>query len=513
MVDKKTIDMLFIHPPANVGNSKPTLDADVAYTDEFVSFPMGFFSMADNLEKSGFNANILNLGERVYDNKTKSLDFLIKDLLEKHIPKIVGLDAHWMIHSAGAIETARLIKKYSPTTDIILGGYTASLFAEEILNKYPFVDFVMKGQCDESIVILVSELSKKSSNLSIVSGLNYREGNVIRSNTPQTPNVRDSLEITRYDLLIDKPTINPDRALITIERGCNNNCNFCTGANDSFKDVMGADKIYIINPERVVSLIRKSYEKGRDKIYVYGDIRRGGKDYVKTFFSELEKQKISDVHILFEFIRLADKEYISQWTTWAKKHNVTLEATHSPDSGDYNVRRQFSHKKYSNNDLLEHCRLVAAAGIPQSVYFLHGLPLETKESANKNLELAEEIIKIYSSHFDRHNLRHDITPICFMQIPDAGSDLFRNPLKYGYTFDFSGFSGLVDMLKNARHWTDAVGFSTSSFTKDELIQTHYQNQKSILNLYFKYGLIDTNILKKEIDKIKNDEAIYYSLKQ
>lgn len=487
----RRLDFGFIHPPANIGNSNPTLDADTAYTSQFVSFPMGFFSMADNLDKAGYKVSIWNLGEEYFLKGNKDLEGLLTSYLCKYKPKIIGMDCHWMIHSFGAIRVSELIKKISPKTKIVLGGITASYFAEEILREYPTIDFVMRGQCDKSLVKMVSAVLKKNSGLAHIPNLVYRDknGNIL-SNFTETPDVKNNLEITRYNLMLNKPMINSDRALIPMYRGCNYNCNYCTGGSVSFMRAMGSDSVCIIDPKTVVDIIRKNVREGKDKIYLYGDIRRGGKEYVDTFFNELESSGVSNVHIVFEFFRLANGEYLERWASWAKKHNVTLEATHSPESGNEIVRSQYPHKCYTNAQLLKHCQVVANYGIPQSVYFMLGLPKQNKEEVAETLSLAEKIVKIYvSAGFKRDSVRHDVVAYTFMQIPDAGSQLFHNPEKFGFKFTFRGFKGLVNMLGSARNWMEAVGYYTDNFSKDELIENYQMIQSRMRVLYEKYGLV------------------------
>jgi radical SAM superfamily enzyme YgiQ (UPF0313 family) len=514
-MNRETLDMLFVHPPANTGDSSPTLDADVDYTSQFVSFPMGIFSMSDNIEKDGKKVKILNLGERAYNNKGKSLDSLVKEFLQDYNPELIGIDAHWMIHSNGAIETAKLVKKYSPDTKIVLGGFTASLFAEEILQKYRDIDFVMRGECDDAIVPFINEFQKQTSDLSSVPNLAYRLHGQIIQNEIVVPDMSDSLEITRYDLLIDDPTVNPDRALITMFRGCKNHCCYCTGAKESFNDVMGRNSPAMLSAEKIVELIERNKEKGRDKIYLYGDIRHGGEDYINKFFTALENSKVKDAHLVFEFfspITEKNEDYLQRWKAWADKNNCSLEATYSPESGNQEVRKQFG-KGYPNETIIKHCELVTKYGIPQSTYFMLGLPGQTKEEVEETLNLADKIVGIYVKRFQKEDLRHAILAYTFMQIPDAGSRLFQNPERFGFHFDFNGFEGLIDILSKAKHWSEAVGYSTDNFTKQEIVRTYFHIQEKVLGIYKKHELVTDKIFDTKMDAINQDKEKYMSLQR
>lgn len=494
----KTLDILFVHPPANINGSNHTLDADTNFTEQYVSIPSGVFSMADNVDKAGYSVRILNLGERIHLSGNL-LENEICKILTEFQPKVVGIDCHWMIHSAGAIETARLFKKYSPETCTVLGGITASYFADEInrnyagpyeLSKYCSVNFVMKGECDEAIVQLLDAIIKGSRNIRDVDNITMRISKYpyFIENLANIPNVSSTLETTRYDLLIDPPIINSDRAIITMFRGCKNNCCYCTGAKKSFGDVMQRNNPCIIDHDRIIDLMQKNLKRGRDKIYLYGDIRHGGEYYVKRFFQELALSDITNAHIVFEFFSLATEEYLAKWRNWADKNSCTLEATYSPESGNRKIRAQFS-KGYTNEKILNHCKLVTSYGIPQSTYFMFGLPEQDLAEVEETLQLAEKIIRIYvSAGFNRKSVRHDVIAYTFMQIPDAGSELFKNPEKYGFHLHFNGFRKLVKMLSSAQNWTEAIGYHTNNFTTEQLVETYKMIMHRMHLLYKKYGL-------------------------
>lgn len=52
---------------------------------------------------------------------------------------------------------AKIVKEKCPQTFITLGGFTASYFAQEIMENYPFIDSIIKGEGE----IPIRELAKK----------------------------------------------------------------------------------------------------------------------------------------------------------------------------------------------------------------------------------------------------------------------------------------------------------------------------------------------------------------
>jgi radical SAM superfamily enzyme YgiQ (UPF0313 family) len=91
--------------------------------------PMGVFALASALAANGVDAEIINSDSEKGDAIGEILDFRELDA--------VGFDCHWVNQSLAVIETAELIKNIKPEVFVFLGGFTASLFAEEILASYP----------------------------------------------------------------------------------------------------------------------------------------------------------------------------------------------------------------------------------------------------------------------------------------------------------------------------------------------------------------------------------------
>lgn len=501
------LDILFIHPPANINDASHTLDADVGYTNQFVAIPMGFFSMANRLDKAGYATKILNLGERVYIDKKTPIQEHIENILSIHAPRIVGMDVHWMIHAAGAMECARLIKKLSKDTHIVLGGISASFFAKEILQNYPQIDYVMVGECDEAIVDFLQEKMGTHPKLENVPNLVYRDGESIVFNDVKPPDISHDMDLTRYDLLIDAPVINPDRANISFFRGCYRNCCFCAGSREAYTRIMKRNGLGVINPEVLVDIMRKNLEKDRRNIYIYGDIRYCGSGYAQRFFEALYQSGMTNAHIVFELFELATEDYIQQWSQWARDTGNSLEVTHSPESGNIDIRRQFG-KGYSNKQLLEHCQLLIDYNIPQSIYFLLGLPNQTRDTIEDTLEISNEIIRVFAEKFQISDLRHEIVSFNFMQIPDAGSTIFQNSKKFGYNFEFKNIKSLVEKLQNSQYWWQSVGYHTDTMSKNELIRSFYHIQISLLRMYHAYNFISDQQLEQRLDKYMEDKKIY-----
>jgi radical SAM superfamily enzyme YgiQ (UPF0313 family) len=61
---------------------------------------------------------------------------------------------HWYEHCYGAVETAKFCKQVLPDAWIVMGGLSATGFAREILENFPSVDFIIRGDAEIPLLAL-----------------------------------------------------------------------------------------------------------------------------------------------------------------------------------------------------------------------------------------------------------------------------------------------------------------------------------------------------------------------
>ncbi|MBO6181771.1 cobalamin-dependent protein, partial [bacterium] len=154
-------DCLLIHVPQVRGFSKKDFKLFINY------IAIGVFSMCNELAKNKFKPQIIHLGvEKSFD-----ADFDIADYVKKNKIKMVGLSLHWHYQAYDTLNVARKIKEINPDTFIFLGGIMSSAFADDIIKKYSYIDAVIKGEGEKSIVELAQKIHSQDKNLSSVSNL------------------------------------------------------------------------------------------------------------------------------------------------------------------------------------------------------------------------------------------------------------------------------------------------------------------------------------------------------
>lgn len=68
--------------------------------------------------------------------------------------KAFGIDLHWLPHAHGSVELAKIVKNLHPEIPIIFGGLSATYYHKELI-EYPFIDFVMRGDSTEKLMLLL----------------------------------------------------------------------------------------------------------------------------------------------------------------------------------------------------------------------------------------------------------------------------------------------------------------------------------------------------------------------
>ncbi len=112
-------------------------------TQEFpdtLLMPIGIVALAKFIKDNGCNTEILHL------DIEQSIDpnFNLGEYLKKKDFSMVGFDLQWHYQSNRVLEIAKEIKRGNPKINVILGGFTASFFAEQILRDFRQIDFVIR---------------------------------------------------------------------------------------------------------------------------------------------------------------------------------------------------------------------------------------------------------------------------------------------------------------------------------------------------------------------------------
>ncbi|GAH60971.1 unnamed protein product, partial [marine sediment metagenome] len=147
---------------------------------------MGILYIGTALIRTGQEVKIITINERKID--------LLRNTLLNFKPDWVGATAFSSQH-VFVMDIFKVTKEINPGTFTVFGGPHASALPEYLLKNNIYIDFIIKGEGEESIVELVSNNKKYSE----ISGLVYRDGNKIIVNGSE---IISDLESLGYPFLI-----------------------------------------------------------------------------------------------------------------------------------------------------------------------------------------------------------------------------------------------------------------------------------------------------------------------
>ncbi len=353
-------DIAFIHPPSIYDFRKRNLKAGpisdvVPSTPVFEMYPMGFLSMLSYLVPRGYNARISNVASMmVMSDKFDPVKYL-KSL----DTEIYGIDLHWLPHVHGAISIARIIKEFNPDARVLLGGFSASYFSDDIMKTYPEIDYVLKGDFQEYSTMKLIDSVEKNIDLGTVPNLVYRdEMRHVKHNPNSKENTVDNVFLN-YKVLMSNAIkyhdvkghlpyadwINNPESVTIIEHGCQFNCAFCGGSNFSYRNNFFPVSPVYRNPRTIAKEIELAREILGAPIFVAGDINLAGEKFYGNLFREIKELK-ADIPILTEYFRPPQKDYLNELSRSFGEFSVEI----SPESSSENIRR-INGREYSNESL------------------------------------------------------------------------------------------------------------------------------------------------------------------
>ncbi len=429
-------DMLFIHPSAH-----PSFP-------QFIIMPVGIFSMMNELKDCTVKA--VNVGLEMCLNR----NFDTRQFLTQYEFDTVGIDLHWHEHAFTALETARICKEINPDCTVVLGGFTASYFAEEILQFSPHVDVIIRGEGEEALPLIVQNKDTSS-----IPNVVYREGQKIGT-TPVKPVSLDTLNFTSVTSLHHweeylKCSINAysktrfwyDFWLCT-GRGCVYNCSYCGGASTAQKRLCGREGMTFRSVEAVLRDLATLQDLGVHVVCPSHDMSLAGEKYWTNLFASMKNEEIF-MGMYLEVWQLPDKSFIEELARVCDPRFTTVAITLL--SGSELVRKK-NGKYFSNEDYYKCADLLEDLTIHHVPYFATGLPFETVDTFEETLFMTEKLLS-------------DFNPSSIFCTPlrlDPGSPMAENPEEYGITPHYHTFADYYNRCKkgseNVPH--DFIGYHT-----------------------------------------------------
>jgi anaerobic magnesium-protoporphyrin IX monomethyl ester cyclase len=227
--------------------------------------PLGILYLGTILKDKSHEIHIIDHGV-----ENTSLKKTAQWVLRKN-PEIVGLST---LTSSGTVasELSKYLKYQNPDIKIVWGGIHATFNAPNILEKYPFVDYIIRKEGDRAFPQLLDAIEKEDQ-IRGVNGISFKNDDKIISTPDSTP-IRnlDTLPFPDRKLLklkyiseINGITFSKNFTSILSSRGCPFSCKFCCCS--SFADRLWRSR----SPENVVEELELLESQGYEQVVFVDD--------------------------------------------------------------------------------------------------------------------------------------------------------------------------------------------------------------------------------------------------
>ncbi len=463
--------------------------------------------MAEYLNRQGFKVDIVNLAVKMLEDRNLNVKKFLKSLNSD----VFGLDLHWLPHVQGCLEVSKLLKVLHPNSRIILGGFTATYYNQEIMSIFPYIDAIVKGDSGELPVTRYLEACDRNPvEMFDIPNLTWRnEDGTVRIN-PIT-HTQDTLD----DLVVDykfiaslmlKNIFSRDRmpyyewkrhpmAATLSCKGCIYNCVACGGSKYTYNKHFNRKSISFRSPEAIAQDIAAINSYSKIPTWIIGDIRQGGAIYARKLLRRIREEKL-DSTVIIELFEPAGKGFIDEVARSIPRFGLSF----SPDSGNEAVRRAQG-RHFTNSDIEKTISSAVSATTPRfDLFFLLGLGRDTPGSVSETLRYAEALMGKFGEE-KLHIYMSTLTPTL-----DPGSLAFDNPSDHGFHIRYRTLLEHYQGFSNPS-WKYFVNYYTDAFDVDGIVALTYQVASFMTNFKVKFGILEPHEGEAVKDRIASSKTL------
>lgn len=456
-------DLILLHAPSIYDFRKRQRDygpvSDVIpSTPIFEMYPIGFLSILSNLLPSGYRVKIENMAVEMLMNERFDVEKRIKNM----DADIFSIDLHWLPHVHGALNIARIVKKYHPESAVMLGGLSSTYYHNEIIRDFDFIDFILLGDTTEPFFHQLIDAYQRGNGLDKVPNLVWRDNGRIRINTIHPP--EDYIDKVRLDYkyiikqcmrelcvksaLPYSDWLKSPSGMTFIQKGCHHNCVICGGSKFAYEHSYFRKVVSYRPVQSVIDDLISIQENLGVPAFIIGDVHEAGQKYEENLLKGIKENGV-DIPIMFEIFNPAPESFYIHLEKNVSEYTLEI----SPESSDEQVRA-YAGRYYNNKALektLEYARIHGARKM--DVFFSIGLSHQTRNTVMGDIDYMGKMYDKYGSWI--HLFTSPIAPFV-----DPGSLAFEQGEKYGYRILARTLKDHYMLLENSRSWVDSLNYET-----------------------------------------------------
>jgi len=365
--------------------------------------PLSLSYLASVLAQEGIEVKILDFLVTQYHPKK------LRRELEEYRPQLVGATCVTLNYPI-ARRMLKVCKAFDPHIFTVIGGPHVTFAPEETLLQSPWIDAVVIGEGERTLVELVRAV-EEDKNIHHVPGIAFADGGMVVKTPPQARienldqlplPARELLPMARYRALGTPCTV------IT-SRGCPFSCIFCSGRR------MFGPKVRFRNPGLVVDEIEKlQRDFGLAKINIVDDTFTLNHHHARAVCEEMLRRNLK-----IKWSAFARVDKISEDLAQLMNRSGCEWILFGVESADEEILKTIR-KGITPEEVRRGVKIATEAGINVFNSFILGLPGESRDTALKSMAFGDELYHKYGAKYGFHILS-----------PLPGTELYDRTKDYG----------------------------------------------------------------------------------
>ena len=413
----------------------------------------------------------------------------LKEAIKKEAPDIIGAGENHALYAHEVTKLFAMTKDISAHIITIAGGTHFSALAQDYI-KNQNIDFIVKGEGEETLKELITEISKTSPSYKNIQNIAFKEnGNIIE--TPFRPLIEDldTLPLPAYDLVPmaeygkSKYLFSPGGTTIHHSRGCSSKCKFCAfwvqmaDKKEVNGQTISTPKWRTKSVAKTITEIELLYNNYQKECLVFVDesfniSQNWNQEFAETLISKPFNIKYF-AFMRLDFILRDEKAGIFEKMIKSGLSHICIGVERSKDQDLNNFGKNF----YSNQETVE-CFEILNSKYPslfKQATFIIGTKDETKESCLAQVDFAKKL-KVDFPAF------HPLTPV-------PGTELWEEEKKAG---------NLENLNFQDLDWATPI-LPSQYLTRDEILDLIYIMNKRFLNFKWLFkGLFSKYTYKRRM---------------
>jgi radical SAM superfamily enzyme YgiQ (UPF0313 family) len=358
--------------------------------------PLGLINLATSLEGLGGRTVILDFALAIRQKTLRMGSSIYDDCAERILeedPDLLAVSVQCTTFPA-VIQIIRRIKTLRGDVKIVLGGHTVSFVDKRVLEQYPFVDAVVRGEGERSFRELVQNYAL-GGNGEGVDGVTFRRGQEVIQNRERPliaclddlplPDYRFAPSLRAYRDACELPR---SIAILEVGRGCPHRCIYCSQSR------MWRRKSRTFSIERLVTEMGTLQEQfGAECFLLAYDQFTSNRPFVESFCRRIIEKGLNRL----PWYCISRLDSVDRPLLALMREAGCESMCYGIDSGSKRTLA-FIRKKIDEKILYERVRETAEQGIIPTLSFVIGFPEEEKEDLDKTLHLALQSGVVGNSH-------------------------------------------------------------------------------------------------------------------